>query len=127
MSWLQDIIVFFVAFPFMIALIAVFIMVMRSKLTKQNIKWMIDGSAAIFWFSIMTLLEVQNPGSEPWIWFIGCFIVLVGVLLSLQYRVRGKIDVFRVLRGVWRVGIPISFIMYIWTIVAVISDNMDRV
>lgn len=127
MSWLQDLIVFFVAFPFVLALIAVVIMSMRSKMTKQNVMWMIDGTAAIFWFSIMSLLEVRDPGAEPWMWFVGGVIVLVGLLLALQYRVRGKVNVFRVLRGVWRVGIPVSFIMYIWTIVTVISENMDRV
>jgi Protein of unknown function (DUF3397) len=126
-GFLQDLVVFFVAFPFLIGIILLLILALRSNLSKKSILFLVDFSAACFWFSIMSLMEVRNPDAEPWMWFVGCAVVLIGLLLALQYRVKGKVDVVRVLRGVWRVGIPVSFLMYIWMIITVIGEKMDQV
>jgi Protein of unknown function (DUF3397) len=127
MSIFNDLLAFVLAFPFVATVIFGVIAYWTSAPPKRSVILIVDGSGVFFWVSILALFKVRDPGSEPLIWLLGIFIPLAAGLFFLQYKIRGKIDPFRVFRSIWRVGFLVSIIMYFWLITDTIGMYMDMV
>jgi hypothetical protein len=127
MEFLNDLLAFVIAFPFVATVLFGGIAYWTSATPKRSVNLIVDGSGVFFWFSILALFKVRNPGSEPLVWLLIIFGVLAGLMLFLQWKIRGKIDPIRVLRSIWRIGFLVSIFMYVWLITDTIGMYMDMV
>ncbi len=127
MNFFNELLGLIIAFPFFIVLLLIAYASFRKKESKKTVFMIVDGSALFFWVSIISLFEVRDPQGEPLIWVFACFMLLSGMIMALQYRIRGKIDIMRVLRSIWRIGFLVSIVMYVWLITDTISMYMDMV
>jgi hypothetical protein len=127
MEWLNDLFSFLIAFPFLITFLLGWIAFWRSVKPKTSVILIVDGSGMFFWLSIVALLKVRDPESDPFLLILAIFILLAGLLFALQYRIRGKIDVVKVVRSIWRLGFIVSLFIYVWLITSTIGMYMDMV
>lgn len=112
-QFLADLFAAFATVPFISFIIIYVIAYTRTKSKKESIRWAIHITMLLLLFSVSGMIKAITDSTALFWWMIVLLVLIAGVIVFLQWKLRQQINIGKAIRSMWYLGFILFALMYI--------------
>lgn len=125
-QFLANLYAIFATMPFVSFTLIYFIFMYRTKNKMESLKWAIHISMFFLMSAVSVMMNTVTGSTAGFWWIILILIAVGGLLVWLQWKIRQRILLGRVLRTIWYLGFLVFTLSYIILFISGIVVHYQR-
>lgn len=111
-QFLANVFAAFATLPFITFFVIYFVAYIRTKSKKESVRWAVHITMLLLLFTVSQMFKAITGSAAGFWWMIIVLVIIAGLVLFLQWKIRQQIQLGRVVRSVWYAGFLLFSLAY---------------